>query len=82
MALSWTPVTTLTNHAGLTDLTGYRLTYGPTGASAGQLSTLEPAGTTQLTLPLPKGQWSFTVAAVSASHGVGLPSNTVTKSIQ
>ena len=78
VTLAWTPVRSLTDHSPLTDLVGYRLTYGPSGSSAGQLTSLEPASVDRLTLMLAKGEWSFSVAAVSASHGTGLQSNTVT----
>lgn len=82
VALAWTSVTTLTDHAPLDDLSAYVLTYGPAGSSAGQVQKMEPKTVTALSLSLAPGTWQFSVAAISASHGTGLQSNIVTKTVQ
>lgn len=82
VALTWTSITTLTDHAPLDDLSAYVLTYGPAGSSGGQVQRMEPKTVTALSLSLTPGTWQFSVAAISASHGTGLQSNIVTKTVQ
>jgi hypothetical protein len=76
VTVSWVAPTVLTDHSALTDLTGYDLTYALAGSAAQEESVV---GTSAL-LNLAAGTYNFSVAAVSASHGVGLPA-TVTYTV-
>jgi len=69
VTLSWVPVTTLTDGSALTDLSGYVISYGPTGATP----LTETVAAPPATIDLAAGSYTFSVAAVSASHGLGVP---------
>ena len=69
VTLSWAPVTTLTDGSALTDLSGYVISYGPTGAAP----LTETVAGPPVMIDLTAGSYTFSVAAVSASHGMGEP---------
>jgi hypothetical protein len=77
VTVNWSPVTTLSDGSALTDLSGYLITYGPqSGGAALQKTVTGPPAV----LTVAAGAYSFSVAAVSVSHGVGIPA-TVTHTV-
>jgi hypothetical protein len=81
--LSWTPPTTNTDGSTLTNLSGYRVSYG-NSATALTKSVLisNPGVTSHLVENLAAGTWYFTVKALTASGTEGDASRTVSKTIQ
>jgi hypothetical protein len=81
--LSWTPPTTNTDGSTLTNLSGYRVSYG-NSATALTRSVLisNPGVTSHLVENLSVGTWYFSVKALTASGTEGDASTTVAKTIQ
>lgn len=78
--LKWTAPTANTDDSPLTDLSGYRVTYGPSEQSL--LLSISTAATSVTVPNLTQGQWYFAVRAVTASGMESAPSNVASKVIQ
>jgi len=83
VTLTWVPPTTNTNGSALTDLAGYRVSYGRSSTSLDQLMQISNAGLTTYTIDgLAQGTWYFTISAYSNAGAQSDPSNVATKTIQ
>jgi hypothetical protein len=82
-SLSWTSPTTNTNGTSLTNLAGYRISYGRSQNEL--ISTVQVAnpGATRYVLTLPEsGVWFFAVRAYTSNGTESALSNIVTKTVQ
>jgi len=81
-SLSWTPPTQNTDGTDLTDLAGYRVSYG---TDAGNLQTIiqvaDPSATSYVVSNLSSGTYFFSVAAYTTAGAQGLESSVVSKTI-
>lgn len=78
--VSWTPPTTNTAGATLTDLAGFRTWYGtdPANLTTAQ-AVASPSATSMTISPLAAGKWYFAVEAFTASGAESLLSTVVSK---
>jgi hypothetical protein len=80
--LSWTPVTTDTSGAALTNLAGYKIHYGTSAQAMYTVDVLEnPSKTTYVVQGLSSGTWYFAVSAYTTSDTEGALSNVASKTI-
>ena len=80
--VSWTPPTTNTDGSALTDLSGYRITYGRTADNLNESVVINTAGTTTYTIDnLSVGRWYFAVYAVNQMGSASDISNIADKTI-
>jgi hypothetical protein len=80
--LSWTAPTTNTDNSALTNLAGYRITYGRTQTTLDQTINLANAGLTTYTVPnLTSGTWYFAVTAYTSTGATSDPSNIASKTV-
>ena len=68
VTLSWTAPQENTNGTSLTDLTGYRIYYGPTPENLNQVVSVDGNVTTFELDQLQAGTWYFAVAAINAEQ--------------
>jgi hypothetical protein len=67
--VSWDAPTKNTDLSNLTDLSGYRVTYGTNPANLSQVAVVASPSQTSVTLqPLTAGTWHFQVAAVAGAR--------------
>jgi hypothetical protein len=80
--LNWSVPTTNTDGSPLTNLAGYRITYGQSASNMDQSVSLNSAGATTYTLNnLTNGTWYFAVYAVNSNNIEGEVSNISSKTI-
>jgi hypothetical protein len=80
--LTWLPPTENTDNSPLTDLSGYRLTYGRSQTSMDQSVDITNAGLTTYTVNnLASGTWYFALYARASSGAESDASNVATKAI-
>ena len=81
--IQWTAPTNNTDGSALTNLSGYRITYGTSATTLNQTATVSNASVTSYTVSnLTTGTtWYFAVSAMSASGGVSAASNVASKVI-
>ncbi len=80
--LSWTPPTQNTDGSTLTNLAGYRVTYGRSSGNLDQTVQIANAGIATYTVSgLPSGTWYFAVKAYSSAGSESNISNVGTKTI-
>ena len=81
--LTWTPPTTNTNGSALTNLTGYRVYWGPAvGNYTQSVSVNNPGLSTYVVESLVPGTYYFAVAAVNSLGGESAKSSVASKTIQ
>jgi hypothetical protein len=81
--ISWTPPTTNTDGTALTNLAGYRISYGTSATSLSSVANVPTAGVTSYTVDnLAAGTWYFNVTAYTTSGTTSAASGTATKTIQ
>jgi large repetitive protein len=81
--LTWTAVTSNTNGSTLTDLAGYKISYGTSASAMNTVVTLaNPSLTTYQVSNLSSGTWYFGVAAYTTTGTTGEMSNIGQKTIQ
>lgn len=81
--LSWTPPTTNTNGSPLTNLSGYRVYWGPAAGNYPNSVTLSNAGLTSYVVGnLVPGTYYFVITALSSTGGESKFSNVASKTIQ
>lgn len=81
--ISWTPPTANTDGSSLTDLSGYRLSYGTSTAALTNVAQIATAGVSSyLVENLSPGTWYFTVKAYTSSGMESAASTIVSKTIQ
>lgn len=81
--LSWSPPTTNTNGATLTNLAGYRIYYGTSPSTLTRSVTLNNAGLTRYVISdLSAATWYFSVRAYTSAGTESTSSNTVSKVIR
>lgn len=81
--LTWTPPTTNTNGSALTNLTGYRVYWGPAvGNYTQSVSVNNPGLSTYVVGSLVPGTYYFAVAAVNSLGGESAKSSVASKTIQ
>jgi hypothetical protein len=81
--LNWTVPTTNTDGSALTNLAGYRITYGRSASNMDQSVAVSNAGLTTYTVEnLTNGTWYFAVYAVNSSNLESDVSNVSSKTIQ
>jgi hypothetical protein len=80
--VSWTPPTTNTDGTTLTNLAGYRISYGTSSTALTRSIQVPTAGlTTYLVENLSAGTWYFSVKAYTAAGTESTASTVVTKTI-
>jgi hypothetical protein len=81
-SLSWTPPTTNTDGSSLSNLAGYRVTYGRTSTNLDQVVQISNAGVSSYTVTgLSSGTWYFAVKAYNSAGAESNVSNVGQKSI-
>lgn len=80
--LSWTPPTQNTNGTSLTNLAGYRISYGTTTALAHTIQVANPGVSRWEVTGLPPGTYYFAVRAYTSNGAESAPSNMVQKVVQ
>jgi hypothetical protein len=81
--LSWTPPTRNTDGSTLTNLAGYRISYGTSASSLSQQVTLSNPGLSSYVIDnLAAGTWYFTIKAYTSAGTESAPSTVASKSIQ
>ncbi len=82
VTLNWEAPTTNTDDSALTNLAGYRITYGRSQTTLDQSIDVTNAGLTTYVVPsLATGTWYFAMYAYSSSGAESDASNVVTKSV-
>lgn len=82
-ALSWTPPTQNTNGTALTNLAGYRISYGTSATAMAQTVQISNAGVSSYTVTgLAPGTWYFAVRAYTTNGAESALSNTARKVVQ
>lgn len=80
--LSWTPPTKNTDGSSLTDLAGYRVLYGVTSTSLGQVIDIpNPSLSVYVVENLTPGKWFFCIKAFNAKGGESVCSGIASKTI-
>lgn len=80
--MSWTPPTENTDGSPLTDLAGYRISYGPSADDLSLTVTIQdPSINTYVIENLTRGPWYFAVAAVNSLGASSDPSAIGSKTI-
>jgi len=80
--LSWTVPTLNTNGTGLTDLSGYRISYGTSPTALTQSVTItDPTATSYTITGLAAGTWYFAIAATASNGTQSALSNVASKTI-
>lgn len=83
VTLSWTPPTANVDGSALTNLAGYRISYGLTAAALAHTVQVANPGVSSYALAnLAPGTWYFAVRAYSSAGGQSDPSNIVSKVVQ
>ncbi len=81
--VSWTPPTTNTDGSSLTNLAGYRVTYGTSTAALNTVATVSnPSVSNTLIDNLAPGTWYFAVKAYTSTGTESSISTTVSKTVQ
>jgi len=81
--LSWSPPTQNTDGSALTNLAGYRISYGRAANSLTQTATIANPGVSSYVIEnLASGTWYFAVKAYTSSGSESALSNIASKSIQ
>jgi hypothetical protein len=81
--VSWTPPTTNTDGSVLTNLAGYRVTYGTSTSALSNTATVaNPTVSSALIENLAPGTWYFAVKAYTSTGTESSVSTTVSKTIQ
>jgi len=71
-----------TNGTGLTDLSGYRISYGTSPTALTQSVTItDPTATSYTITGLAAGTWYFAIAATASDGTQSAPSNVASKTI-
>jgi hypothetical protein len=78
-ALSWTPPTQNTDGSSLTNLAGYRISYGTTPDLAQVVQVANPALSDYIIERLSPGTWYFSIRAYATQGVESASSNTVSK---
>ncbi len=79
----WTAPTTNTDGSALTNLAGFRITYGRSATTLNQTATINSATATSYTVTdLATGAWYFAVAAINSNGAPSAPSSPAMKTIQ
>jgi hypothetical protein len=82
-SLSWTPPTRNTDGSTLSNLAGYRVSYGTSASSLSKVVTVANPGVSSYVVDgLTSGTWYFTVKAYTSSGTESSASSVVSKSIQ
>jgi hypothetical protein len=84
LTLQWTPPTTLadgTTAISLSNISGYKLFYGPSATNTPNMISINSGTTTQYTLTLPTGSYYFVICAIDTNGNLGLKSVALQKSI-
>jgi Fibronectin type III domain len=82
VTLSWEAPTSNTNGTPITDLSGYRIYYGPSPNDLSQTVEITSVGIQTYVLDdLPSGTWYFAVMALSSSGNDSPLSNVVAETI-
>jgi hypothetical protein len=80
--ISWTPPTTNTDGSALTNLAGYRVTYGTSATALTQVAQVPTAGVTNTMIEnLTPGTWYFSVKAYTSTGTESSNSTLVSKTI-
>lgn len=81
--LQWSAPTTLADNTTVSssDISGYRLYYGPSATYTPFVINVPGSTTTQYTVTLPSGSYYFRIAAVDTSGHPGLLSNALQKTL-
>lgn len=83
VTLDWSAPMDNTDGSALTDLTGYKITYGTSAASLNKtISVTNPSVNSYVVDNLAAGSWYFSVAAVNATGVESIPTNPVSATIQ
>jgi Putative Ig domain len=81
-SLSWTPPTQNTDGTSLTNLAGYRISYGTSASALTQtIQIANPGISTYLIEDLAAGDWYFAVSAYASSGAASANSSVVSKTI-
>ena len=80
--VSWTPPTQNSDGSALTNLSGYRITYGRSATVLDRSIALSNPGLSSAVVDnLSSGTWYFAVSAVNSNGGSSSPSNVASKTI-
>jgi hypothetical protein len=81
--LSWTPPTRNTDGTTLTNLAGYRISYGTSSSSLSNTVTVSNPGISNYVVDnLARGTWYFSIKSYTSSGNESSASAVVSKSIQ
>jgi hypothetical protein len=81
--VSWAPPTTNTDGSALTNLAGYRVTYGTSASALNSTETVSnPTVSSTLIENLAPGTWYFAVKAYTTTGSESAVSTTVSKTVQ
>jgi hypothetical protein len=82
-SLSWTPPTRNTDGSSLTNLAGYRVTYGTSASALSKTITISNPGMSSYVVDnLTAGTWYFAIKAYTSSGSESAASSVASKSIQ
>jgi hypothetical protein len=82
-SLSWTPPTRNTDGSTLTNLAGYRISYGTSASALSQIVTISNPGISSYVIEnLNAGTWYFAIKAYTSSANESAASTVASKSIQ
>ena len=82
-SLSWTPPTRNTDGSSLTNLAGYRITYGTSASALSKTITVSNPGMTSYVVDgLAAGTWYFAIKAYTSSGSESATSSVASKSVQ
>ena len=79
--LSWTAPTQNTDGSALTNLSGYKVYWGPTSRNYTQNASVSGATSTTYTATLTPGTWYFAVTALDSTGAESAKTNEVTKTV-
>jgi hypothetical protein len=80
--LNWTPPTKNTDGSSLTNLAGYRISYGPSASSLTQTVQIANPGLSSYVIDgLTSGTWYFSLRAYTSSGSESSLSNPVSRTI-
>lgn len=81
-SLRWTPPTRNTDGSAISNLAGYRISYGTTSALASTIQVPGPNVSTYVVSGLTPGTYQFAVRAYTSAGTESDPSNVVSKTVQ
>lgn len=83
VTLKWAAPSTYANNtaASLSEITGYRLYYGPSATNTPNYVNITNGSTMQYTITLPSGTYYFRISAIDTNGYEGLKSSALQKSL-